>query len=97
MEARQDLTQLSPLIDNYNKIITSYEIGLGKQDKPDPSMFERGMGNAQGSAAGYARGSIMGPPPGFEEKNMTFLGYDTGVPNSAMLANQGGPITRRRS
>ena len=40
--ARQDLTSLAPLLDNYNKIITSYEIGLGKQDKPDPSMFELG-------------------------------------------------------
>ncbi len=97
ISAREDLQQLSPLVDNYNKIIKSYEIGLGKEDKPDPSMFERGLGNAQGNAAGYAGGSIMGPPPGFEEKNMTFLGYDTGVPNSAILANQGGPINRRRS
>ena len=39
---RQDLTQLSPLLDNYNKLINSYEVGLGKKDKPDPSMFELG-------------------------------------------------------
>ena len=42
MDARQDLTQLSPLLDNYNKLINSYEVGLGKKDKPDPSMFELG-------------------------------------------------------
>ena len=42
IEARQDLTQLAPLVDNYNKIITSYKIGLGKEDKPDPAMFELG-------------------------------------------------------
>ena len=40
--AREDLTSLTPLLDNYNKIIKSYEIGLGKLDKPDPSMFELG-------------------------------------------------------
>lgn len=45
ISAREDLQQLSPLIDNYNKIIKSYEIGLGKEDKPDPAMFERGFGN----------------------------------------------------
>jgi hypothetical protein len=45
ISAREDLQQLSPLVDNYNKIIKSYEIGLGKEDKPDPSMFERGLGN----------------------------------------------------
>ena len=95
--ARQDLTQIAPLIENYDRIIKSYEMSLGKTDKPDPAMFERGLGNAQGSAAGYAGGSIMGPPPGFEDKNMTLLGYDTGVPSSALLANQGGPITRRRN
>ena len=54
--ARQDLTQVAPLLDNYNKLIESYEFGLGKKDKPDPSMFELGAGNAQGSAAGMAIG-----------------------------------------
>ncbi len=41
--ARQDLTQLAPLLDNFDKLITSYERGLGKIDKPDPAMFERGL------------------------------------------------------
>jgi len=91
ISARQDLQQLAPLIDNYNKIIKSYEIGLGKEDKPDPSMFERGLGNAQSSAL------MQRFPPRFEDKNMTFVGRDTGVPRSALLANQGGPINRRRS
>jgi hypothetical protein len=64
ISARQDLQQLSPLVDNYNKIIKSYEIGLGKEDKPDPSMFERGLGNAQGNAAGLM---------GFTSRNAPFL------------------------
>ena len=42
LAARQDLTQVAPLLDNYNKLIKSYQIGLGLQDKPDPSMFELG-------------------------------------------------------
>ena len=42
VSARQDLTQLGPLIDNYGSIIKSYEMSLGKTDKPDPSLFERG-------------------------------------------------------
>ena len=77
--ARQDLTQIAPLIENYDRIIKSYEMSLGKTDKPDPAMFERGLGNAQGSAAGYAGASpeMMREYP--------------------MLANQGGPITRRRN
>jgi len=41
--ARQDLSQLGPLLDNFDKVITSYERGLGKLDKPDPAMFERGL------------------------------------------------------
>jgi hypothetical protein len=28
-------------------------------------------------------------------KNLSILGYDTGIDSSAILANQGGPITRR--
>ena len=112
--ARQDLTQVAPLLDNYNKLIESYEFGLGKKDKPDPSMFELGAGNAQGSATGMAIGprrieelqniqkptimaSALGPPSELEGKNMTLLGYDTGVPRGALYANQGGPITRRRN
>jgi hypothetical protein len=129
MDARQDLTQLSPLLDNYNKLINSYEVGLGKKDKPDPSMFEMGAGNAQGSAAGMAIGPRTreelesmegvdtkmllagGMPYGplatgdvtramlgnnkRTGKNLSILGYDTGIDSSAILANQGGPITRR--
>jgi hypothetical protein len=119
LAARQDLTQVGPLLDNYNKLIESYEFGLGKKDKPDPSMFELGAGNAQGSATGMAIGprrieelensmplfgsnptimaSALGPPSELEGKNMTLLGYDTGVPRGALYANQGGPITRRRN
>ena len=41
--ARQDLSQLGPLLNNFDKVITSYERGLGKIDKPDPAMFERGL------------------------------------------------------
>ena len=102
MDARQDLTQVAPLIDNYNKLIESYEIGLGKKDKPDPSMFEMGAGNAQGSAAGMA-GNIMAGMAGMAGnkyrtgENLSILGYDTGIDSSAILANQGGPITRRRN
>lgn len=90
--ARQDLVQLAPLLENYKALIDAYEIGTGKRDKPDPAMFERGLGNAQGSAL-----MQRFPPAGFEDKNMTFVGRDTGVPRSALLANQGGPINRRRS
>ncbi len=43
--AREDLSSLAPLLDNYDEIIKSYQIGLGKLDKPDPAMFERGFGN----------------------------------------------------
>ena len=43
--AREDLSSLTPLLDNYDEIIKSYQIGLGKLDKPDPAMFERGFGN----------------------------------------------------
>ena len=39
--ARQDLTQIAPLIENYDRIIRSYEMELCKIDKPDPAMFER--------------------------------------------------------
>ena len=41
--AREDLSSLTPLLDNYDEIIKSYQIGLGKLDKPDPAMFERGL------------------------------------------------------
>ena len=77
--AREDLLILGPLLDNYDVVISSYERGLGQTDKPDPSMFERGLGNAQGSAAGFAAAS----PEMMRE-------YPA-------LANQGGPITRRRN
>jgi hypothetical protein len=97
ISARQDLQQLSPLVDNYNKIIKSYEIGLGKEDKPDPSMFERGLGNAQGNVSQALMPPFSKQFPGMEDKTMTFLGRDTGVPSSAILASQGGPINRRRS
>ena len=93
MDARQDLTQVAPLLDNYNKLIESYEIGLGKKDKPDPSMFEMGAGNAQGSAAGTA--GMAGMAGKLSGKNLSILGYDTGIDSSTILANQGGPITRR--
>lgn len=97
ISAREDLQQLSPLVDNYNKIIKSYEIGLGKEDKPDPSMFERGLGNAQGNAAQGDVGqallpSRMLPLPGREDRS-----FEEGSLRSAILANQGGPINRRRS
>ena len=95
--AREDLLVLGPLLDNYDVVIKSYERGLGQTDKPDPSMFERGLGNAQGSAAAYAGGRALGPPSELEGKNMTLLGYDTGVPRGALYANQGAPITRRRN
>jgi hypothetical protein len=55
--AREDLLILGPLLDNYDIVIRSYERGLEQTDKPDPSMFERGLGNAQGSAAGYVGAS----------------------------------------
>jgi len=87
ISAREDLQQLSPLVDNYNKIIKSYEIGLGKEDKPDPSMFERGLGNAQGNVGQAILPSRMLPFPGMEDK----------IPIAAALASQGGPINRRRS
>jgi hypothetical protein len=55
--AREDLLILGPLLDNYDIVIRSYERGLEQTGKPDPSMFERGLGNAQGSTAGYVGAS----------------------------------------
>jgi hypothetical protein len=89
ISAREDLQQLSPLIDNYNKIIKSYEIGLGKEDKPDPAMFERGLGNVQGDVSrGFRnfRKAMKEDPETFE--------FPVG---DMVLASQGGPINRRRS
>jgi len=90
--AREDLTSLTPLLDNYNKIIKSYEIGLGKLDKPDPSMFERGLGNAQGNVGQALLSRRMLPLPGMEDRS-----FEESSLRSAILASQGGPINRRRS